>query len=112
MPTFYAILIALILVLFWKSLTLIYLIRKAHAGMLTPLRFTVAFTLGFSITVSAILIIIFAVDGITLNKFGFVIFMFALNFIIGFPVVFYLSRYVMRKYFSEWGSQLNEVKNG
>ena len=75
LPTLFIILLAMILPLLWNILTVFYLARKARNGMLSPLRFSLAFVLGFSITVSTILfIVIAAANGIDLRKMGFVFF--------------------------------------
>lgn len=111
MPTFFVILIAISLPLLWNTLTAFHLARKARNGKLSPLRFSLGFILGFSITVSTILfIVITAAKGVDPRNIIFVLFVFMLNFLIGFPVVYFLSRFLMGKYFSKWSAQINEPK--
>ena len=88
-------------------------VDKARNGMLSPLRFSLAFILGFSITVSIILcIVLTAANGIDLRKIEFVIFVFVVNILIGFPIVNIFSRYFMGKFFSKWSSQLKKEQKG
>lgn len=110
MPTLIIILLASILALIWNILTVFYLARKARNGMLSPLRFSLVFILGFSITVSTILFIGVAANGIDLRKIGFVLLVFMLHCLVGFPVVYFLSRFLIGKYFSKWSSQTKEPK--
>ncbi len=111
MQTFVMILLALILPLLWNILTVFYLARKARNGTLSALRFSLSFTLGFSITVSTILFIVITADnGIDLRKIEFVFFVFLVNILFGFPTIFFLSRVLMGKYFTKWSSQLNDPK--
>lgn len=105
------ILLTLILPLLWNILTVTYLTHQARGGRLSPLKFTLAFILGFSITVSAILLIVITkANGVSLNGTGFVLFVFVLNFIIGFPTVYLLSRFLMKTKFAKWSSQINVTK--
>jgi hypothetical protein len=110
MSTLLIILLASILALLWNILTVFYLAQKARNGMLSPLRFSLVFILGFSFSVSTILFIGVAANGIELRKIGFVLFVFMLNFLVGFPVVHFLSRFLMGKHFSKWSSQTKGPK--
>jgi len=92
-------------------LTVIYLTWKAHNGRLTPLSFSLVLSLGFSFVVSSILLITMGAEsGNDLRKTGFVILVFLVNFLVGFPVAYFLSKFLLRKSFSKWSSQINEPK--
>jgi hypothetical protein len=110
MPKLLIILLSYILALLWNILTVFYFVRKARKGMLSPLRFSLVLISGFSITMSTILFIGIAANGIDLRKLGFVLFVFLFNFMVGFPVVYLFSRFLMVKYFSKWSSQIREPK--
>ena len=85
--------------------------HKARNGMLSPLRFSLAFILGFSLTVSSIIFTVLAsTSGIDLRKLEFVIFVFVVNILIGLPIVCIFSRYLMGKFFPQWPSQLKGQK--
>lgn len=107
MPNILSILLALILPLIWNVFLVIYLGHHASEGKLSPLKFTSTFVLGFSTTVSMILfIVISSANGIRLREVGFVAFVFLINFIISFPVVYYLSRFFLKNFFTKWSSEI------
>lgn len=111
MPSILKILLALIIPLLWNVLTVIYLGYQARKGKLSPLKFTTVFILGFSATVSIILFVVITfANGIGLRETGFVVFVFLINFIIGFPVVYFLSKFFLKKFFIKWSSEINVTK--
>jgi hypothetical protein len=100
------ILLALIITIVWNIITVIILAQKARQGLLTPLRFSLAFVLGLSIIVSTILFIgIAIVDRIDVRETIFVLLVFVLHFLIGLPLVFFLSKLIIGKYFPKWTTQ-------
>jgi cytochrome c biogenesis protein CcdA len=107
------ILVTLILPLLWNFLTVIYLTQNARKGRLSPLKFALAFSLGLSITISTILIVTITVTNgmIRIRDIGFVVLVFFLNFLIGFTMVYYLSKYLLEKYFVKWSSQSKRLKD-
>lgn len=101
------ILLILIIPLLWNIVTVFYLVRKARKGLLSPLRFSLVCTLGLSIVISTMLFFVIAKSyGIDSKKVGFVLFVFSIHFVIGFPVVFVLAKYMMKKAFSKWSSKI------
>ena len=109
MPTLIIIVMAIILPLFWDILTILYLSNAARNGMLTPLRFSIVFMLGFGFTISVILFIVITIsNGFNLKNIGFVIFVFFLNLLIGFPATYFFSKILFWKKFTKWSSKLDE----
>ena len=101
----------LIIPFLWNIITMIYLAQQARKGRLSPLKFTIVFVLGFSITVSTVLITVIALaNGVGLPETGFVALVFLMNLLIGFPVVYFLSKFVIEKYFPNWSSETNYIK--
>lgn len=106
MSIFLKILVALIFPLVWNIITVIYIVYLARQKRLSPIKFSLGFILGFSITVSAILLVAISyANGITLQGAAFILLIFLLNSVIGFPVVYYLSRYLFKKPKFKWLSQ-------
>jgi hypothetical protein len=103
------IVLLLILPLLWNILTVIYLGRKARKGILSPLRFAFVSTLGLSIVISTMLYFLIASSsGIDISNIGFVLLVFSIHFFIGFPVVYFLTKYLIIKIFPKWSSQINK----
>jgi hypothetical protein len=103
------IVLLLILPLLWNILTVIYLYRKARKGILTPLRFTFVFVLGYSIVISTMLYFLIASShGIYISNISFVLLVFSIHFFIGFPVVYFLTKHLIIKIISNWSSQINK----
>ncbi len=103
------IVLLLIFPLLWNILTVVYLYRKARKGILTPFRFAFVFTLGFSIVISTMVYFLIASSsGIDISNIGFVLLVFSINFFIGFPVVYFLTKYLIIKIFPNWSSQINK----
>ena len=93
MPIFLKILLLIIIPVVWNLLTVYYLHHQHQKGKETPLKFAVFFSIGYSLTISAILLIaIFVTQGITPGSLYLVLFVFLLNLLIGFPIAYFLFK--------------------
>lgn len=111
MPTNWFTLLVLIVPLLWNFMTVFYFIKQARKGELSPIKFSTVFSLGFSITISVIIFVALSfTKGISRNTIGFTLFVFLFNFVIGLPVVYYLSRTLLTKQFSKWSSQIIQTR--
>lgn len=112
MPNTWSILIVVFLLLLWNTLTVFFLTQAARKGKLSPLKFTIALVLGFSVIVSLILFFVLTVvDRVSLQGIGFVLLIFFLNVLIGFPAVYFLSKFLLGRFFSKWTSKINGSNN-
>jgi hypothetical protein len=110
MLTPFIIALILILPLLWNILTVIYLVRKARKGILSPLRFSLVFTLGLGIVISAMLLVVtVSAYGIDIRNIGFVLLVFSIHFFIGFPVIYFLAKSLMGKFFPNWSTQIKKA---
>jgi|WetSurMetagenome_2_1015567.scaffolds.fasta_scaffold758408_1 hypothetical protein len=102
--------LVLTLPLIWNILTVLYLLQRARKGILSPLRFSLMLTLGLSITVSTMLMIVLGVAyGISSRNVGFALLVFSIHIFFGFPVAYFTAKFLMRKYFSNWSSNLKNA---
>jgi hypothetical protein len=109
MLRFEKIVLLLIIPLLWNILSVFYLYRKARKGILSPLRFAFGFALGLSIVISTMLFfLIVNTIGIDIRNIGLVLLVFLMHFFIGFPVVYFLTKYLIIKIFPNWSSQINK----
>ena len=112
MSLFLKILLGIVLPLLWNTLLVLFIAQQVRKKSLTPLKFAIVFTLGFGLTVSTILFIALAVTkGIGLFEIGFVLFVFCLNTLIGFPVAYYFSKFILDKFLDRWYSFLSKQNN-
>jgi len=105
------IIILVLIPLLWNILTVSYLSFLARKGKLSPTRFSLVLILGFSVTVSAILfIVITRANGVNLQITGRVLIVFLVNFVIGFPIVYLVTKIWLNKVFIKWSSQLKATR--
>ena len=93
MPIFLKILLLIIIPVCWILITIYYLHHQHQKGKDTPLKFAVSYSIGYSLTISAILLIaIFVTQGIAPGSFCFILFVFLLNLGIGFPIAYFIFK--------------------
>lgn len=105
------IILLVLIPLLWNVLTVIYLTLNARKKKLTPLKFTSVFVPGLSITITMVLFIAISTSkGIGALEFGFVMLVFLINLLVGFPLVYLLSRFLFKTFFVKWSPEANETE--
>jgi len=92
------ILLPLILFLLWNILTVGYFILQIRKGKLTPLKYSLTFSFGFSSVISSIVFIAISMaEGVSLRSLVFSMLIFLVLGIISLPLAFLFSRTFLSK---------------
>ena len=104
--TFVNTLLPIILLVLWNIITVSFLTVQARKGILTPMKFSITFVLGFSFTISAILFIVISIaEGIGSRGIGFSLFIFIIIALVSFPIIYFVSKIFLSKIFPLWSSK-------
>lgn len=92
------ILLPLILFLLWNIFTVGFFILQVRKGKLTPLKYSLTFSFGFSSVISSIVFIAISMtEGVSLRSALFSLLVFLVLEVISFPLAYLFSKTFLKK---------------